>query len=105
MAAEDPATLSVCQRVVAIPYKRAPARSVTCLPRTDVDHLLTTIDRSNALGRRDVALLHFLYNTGARAQETVDVRLPAVRFDMPAQVRLFGKGRKERLCPPLARDH
>jgi site-specific recombinase XerD len=99
MAAEDPAALCVCQQVVAIPSKRTPARPVTCLPRTDVEHLLTTIDRSSALGRRDVALLHFLYNTGARAQETVDVRLPAVRFDIPAQVRLFGKGRKERLCP------
>jgi site-specific recombinase XerD len=44
-------------------------------------------------------LLQFLYNTGARAQEVVDLRLPAVRFDAPAQVRLLGKGRKERLCP------
>jgi site-specific recombinase XerD len=46
-----------------------------------------------------VALLQFLYNTGARAQEVVDLRLPAIRFDQPPQVRLFGKGRKERLCP------
>lgn len=27
------------------------------------------------------------------------MRLPAVRFTAPAQVRLQGKGRKERLCP------
>jgi site-specific recombinase XerD len=99
MAAEDPAALYVCQQVVAIPYKQVPTRSITCLPRTDIEHLLSTINRSSALGRRDVALLQFLYNTGGRAQETVDVRLPAVRFDAPAQVRLFGKRRKERLCP------
>jgi len=99
MAAEDPAALGVCHQVMAIPFKRVPARSITCLPRTDVEHLLTTIDRSSALGRRDVALLQFLYNTGARAQEAIEVRLPAVRFDAPPQVRLFGKGRKERLCP------
>jgi len=29
----------------------------------------------------------------------IEVRLPAVRFEAPAQVRLLGKGRKERLCP------
>jgi integrase/recombinase XerD len=91
MAAEDPAALGVCHQVVAIPFKRVPARTITCPPRTDIEHLLKTIDRSRALGRRDVALLQFLYNTGARAQETVDVRLPAVRFEAPAQVRLFGK--------------
>jgi site-specific recombinase XerD len=99
VSAEDPSTLAVCHQVLSIPYKRTPARPVTCLARTDVDHLLTSIDRSTPRGRRDVALLQFLYNTGARAQEVVDVRLPAIRFEAPAQVRLLGKGRKERLCP------
>jgi|HubBroStandDraft_2_1064218.scaffolds.fasta_scaffold14924_5 site-specific recombinase XerD len=99
IAAEDPAAVALCARVLAIPYKRTPARAVTCLSREDVEHLFNSIDRSTALGRRDLALLHFLYNTGARAQEVVDLRLPAVRFDAPAQVRLLGKGRKERLCP------
>jgi site-specific recombinase XerD len=99
MGAEDPASTASCQQVLAIPYKRTPARSVTCLTRTDVEHVLGTIDRSMPLGRRDVALLQFLYNTGARAQEAVDVRLAALRLDAPAQVRLPGKGRKERICP------
>jgi integrase/recombinase XerD len=99
MGAEDPASTASCQQVLAIPYKRTPARSVTCLTRTDVEHVLGTIDRSTPLGRRDVALLQFLYNTGARAQEAVDVRLAALRLDAPAQVRLPGKGRKERICP------
>lgn len=99
VAAEEPAALALCQQVLAIPYKRAPSRPVTCLARADIEHLLTSIDRSAARGRRDAALLQFLYNTGARAQEVVDVRVPAVRFEAPAQVRLLGKGRKERLCP------
>jgi len=99
VALEEPAALAVCQQVLSIPYKRTPARTVTCLARTDIEHMLSCIDRSTMLGRRDVALLQFLYNTGARAQEVVDVRLPAIRFDSPPQVRLLGKGRKERLCP------
>ena len=99
VALEEPTALAVYQQVLAIPYQRTPARTVTCLARTDIEHLLSCIDRSTMLGRRDVALLQFLYNTGARAQEVVDVRLPAIRFDSPPQVRLLGKGRKERLCP------
>lgn len=99
IAAEDPAVTAVAQQVLAIPYKRTPARSITCLTRADVEHVLEAVDRSTPRGRRDLALLQFLYNTGARAQEVVDLRLPAVRFDAPPQVRLLGKGRKERLCP------
>src|SRR3954469_15773457 len=99
IAIEDPTCVATCQRVLAIPYKRTPSRTITCLSRADVEPLLASVDRSNRLGRRDVALLQFLYNTGARAQEVVDLRLPAIRFDQPPQVRLFGKGRKERLCP------
>jgi site-specific recombinase XerD len=99
IAAEDPAAVALSAQVLAIPYKRTPSRPVTCLAREDVEHLFNSIDRSTKLGRRDLAMLQFLYNTGARAQEIVDLRMPAVRFESPAQVRLFGKGRKERLCP------
>lgn len=99
IAAEDPAAIALCGQVLAIPYKRTPARPVTCLTRADIEHILNSIDRTTKLGRRDLALLQFLYNTGARAQEVVDLRIPSIRFEMPPQVRLLGKGRKERLCP------
>src|SRR4029077_4505073 len=50
-------------------------------------------------GQRDHALLSFLYNTGARIQEALELRPNAIRWESPACVRLYGKGRKERLCP------
>ena len=52
-----------------------------------------------AEGQRDHVLLSFLYNTGARIQEALNVCPGALRLDPPTQVRLFGKGRKERICP------
>src|SRR5258707_106478 len=48
---------------------------------------------------RDHALLAFLYNTGARIQEALDVCPRAIRFESPAHVELLGKGRKSRICP------
>ena len=99
VAQEDPTSINLCQRVLSIPYKRTPARAITCLDRQEVEHILGSIDRRDPAGRRDAALLQLLYNTGARAQEVVDLRLPAIRLSTPAQVRLLGKGRKERLCP------
>lgn len=99
VATEEPASALLCQRVLSIPYKRMPARSVTCLDREEVEHILNSIGRSDPGDRRDLALLQFLYNTGARAQEVVDLDIAGVRFDPPTQVRIVGKGRKERLCP------
>lgn len=48
---------------------------------------------------RDHALLSFIYNTGARIQEALDLCPETIRFEAPACVRLQGKGGKERVCP------
>ena len=50
-------------------------------------------------GRRDLAMLSLLYDTGARVQELVDLRIEDVRLSSPTVIRLTGKGRKSRLVP------
>jgi len=99
VAQEDPSSLAVSQHVIGIPFKRTPVPTVTCLDREEVECILGCMDRRVPAGRRDAALLQVLYNTGARVQEVVDLRVPAVRLNAPAQVRIIGKGRKERVCP------
>lgn len=69
------------------------------LDAEEITVILRQPDRSNLVGQRDHALLAFLYNTGARIQEALKVCSQAIRFESPAQVRLFGKGRKTRICP------
>jgi site-specific recombinase XerD len=99
VAAEEPACSAQCRRILAVPFKRRAHVPPVCLDRADVDRLLAMPDVTTHAGRRDAALFWFLYNTGARAQEVVDVHLGDIRFTPPLQVRLRGKGRKERLCP------
>jgi integrase/recombinase XerD len=98
-AAEHPDRMELCQRVLAVPFKRARSRSIEYLEYDEIQAVLTTIDRHTVHGRRDYALLATMFNTGARVQEIVSLRVGDVRFDKPPQVRLFGKGRKERICP------
>ena len=100
LAARMPEALGTLQRVIALPYKRG-AREVPIeyLERAEIEAVLQSIDRSNALGRRDYALFALMFNTGARVQEALDVRRRDVRLDAPPQVRLHGKGNKVRLCP------
>ena len=40
-----------------------------------------------------------MFNTGTRVHEVVTLRACDVHLEMHPHVRLFGKGRKERLCP------
>lgn len=86
-------------RILAIQTKRAAHRPVAYLEPEEVRAVIATVDASSPPGRRDHALLLFLYNTGARVSEALAVRSSDLRLDRPRQVRLRGKGRKERICP------
>ena len=69
------------------------------LEHEEIEAILGVVDRRSVDGRRDYALLATMFNTGARVQETVALCVVDLRLDTPAQVRLHGKGRKERVCP------
>jgi len=100
LAMQRPEHLGVLQRVIGMPFKRGAAEApIEYLDRAELDALLKSIDRSSDLGRRDYALFAFMFNTGARVQEALDVRVADVRLEAPPQVRLLGKGRKARICP------
>jgi len=86
-------------RIRASPSKKAVHRVVTYLEPEEARAVIAAVDHRAPHGDRDRALLLFLYNTGARVSEALAVLPREVRFERPRQVRLFGKGRKERLCP------
>jgi site-specific recombinase XerD len=98
-AADAPDTVEWCQRVLAIPFKRTASRPIEYFEEGDVQAVLGVIDRRTRDGRRDYALLATMFNTGARVQEIVSLSVGDLRLDTPSQVRLLGKGRKERICP------
>jgi site-specific recombinase XerD len=99
VAEREPATSSQCAAILRIPTKKASSRDVCYLDEAEVAAILRQPNRSTPEGQRDHALFSLLYNTGARIQEALDLRPLDIRFKAPAQVRLIGKGRKERICP------
>lgn len=100
---EDPSHGAQYQRVLSLPLKRTTIPVVTYLEPEEVQILLRQPDRRSASGARDHALLLFLYNTGARIGEALAVQRTDLQLARPFQVRLHGKGRKDRVCP-LWRD-
>lgn len=88
----------VSERVAAIPSKRVALPETRYLELDEVHALLNGLPSAGRLASRDHALLLFLYNTGARAQEVADLRVENLDLDR-ARVRLFGKGGRWRACP------
>ena len=86
-------------RVLAIPSKKARQRPATYLEAEDVRAIIGNPDRRTADGWRDYTLLLFLYNSGARVNEAIGVRWDDLQLIAPRQVRLRGKGKKERILP------
>jgi site-specific recombinase XerD len=99
LATVDPRHLTHSHAILAVPFKRRPHRVAQYLERDEVQEVFRQIDCRTLFGQRDDALLRMLYNTGMRAQELVDLDVRHVRFSRPFTVLIFGKGRKERVCP------
>jgi integrase/recombinase XerD len=70
------------------------------LSSTEIEALLNQPDTTTRQGIRDRAILELLYATGIRVSELTSLRIYDVDDD---QIRVFGKGSKERIVPISAR--
>jgi len=86
-------------RVLAIPAKKARQRPATYLEAADMRLIINAPDKRTHQGWRDYTLLLFLYNCGARVAEAAGLRWDDLQLTAPRQVRLRGKGKKDRLLP------
>lgn len=94
----SPEHVAWCAQVRCIPYKKGTHAAVPYLDRAEIEALMACPDRLTDQGRRDYALLLFLYNTGARASEASELTVGDLHLDQ-ASVDILGKGRKRRECP------
>jgi site-specific recombinase XerD len=99
-----PEAVSWCGEVRTIVFKKAPRPLVSYLEKAEMDALLAAPDVSSKQGRRDHAVLLFLYNTGARADEAAHVLIADLELGLtagrdPSAVLIRGKGSKQRRCP------
>lgn len=98
---QSPENLLEWQRILSIPVKKTEKTSINYLSLEGIRLLLEEPDRSTRKGRRDLALLSLMYDSGARVQEIIDLTPSMVRLDIPCTVKLIGKGNKSRIVPLL----
>ena len=98
IAEHSPEHLDWCAQVRLIPFKKTSRPAITYLDKSEIDALLAAPGNQTEQGRREQALLLFLYNSGARVSEAVQLKIGDI--DWHAQcVRIVGKGNKQRRCP------
>jgi len=94
----SPEHVAWCGQIRSVPFKNTTRPAIAYLDKSEMDALLAETDRHTVHGRRDYALMLFLYNSGARADEAA--RLLINDLDLvSASVRIVGKGGKQRQCP------
>jgi integrase/recombinase XerD len=96
---EEPSGLHHFQKVMSIPIKKARKTTVEHLTPEALKLLLEQPDKHTAKGRRNLTLMSVLYDTGARVQELIDIKVGDVILDSPSVVVLNGKGNKIRRVP------
>ena len=70
----------------------------TTLSVKEVDKIIQSVDLTKKYALRDQAILSLLYASGIRVSELVDLKLKNLMMD-DGLIRVFGKGRKERIVP------
>jgi integrase/recombinase XerD len=94
----SPEHIAWCGQIRSVPFKKASKAVIPYLDKPQMDALLAAPDRQTAQGRRDHALLLFLYNSGTRAQEAAQLLVGELAL-AGGSVKIRGKGGKERHCP------
>ena len=99
MQYEDVQHLAQWQDILSIKIKKMERRSVNYLTIEGIKLILEQIPTNAKQGRRDLALISLLYDSGARVQELIDLTPASLNLNKPYYVTLFGKGRKKRIVP------
>lgn len=97
--AEEPSGIFNYQKIAAIPIKKAKKTVVEYLTPEATKLILEQPDKHTVRGRRNLTLMSVLYDSGARVQELIDLRICDVNLQDPAVLILTGKGNKTRRIP------
>jgi site-specific recombinase XerD len=96
---ECPEQIYQWQRVLSIKVQKHQKKNINYLTLEGIKLIFAQVDATHANGRRNLAMLALMYDSGARVQELIDLTSSSIRLETPYIVKLLGKGRKERIVP------
>jgi integrase/recombinase XerD len=94
-----PSHLDRIRKILSIPRKKYDTPIMTYLERDEMETIMDSFDKDSFSGMRDFVLFTFMYNTGARLSEAINVTRADIDFNKSGTVLIHGKGRKQRKMP------
>lgn len=101
---EFPEYLNQCQQILSIKFKKTEKTTIDYLTIEGIRLLLRQPDIKSKKGRRDLAMLALMYDSGARVSEIVNLTPSMIRLNEPYTVKLIGKGNKARIIPLMEQE-
>ncbi len=95
----EPAYFNLCTSILSIGFKKTPLSAISYLSLNEIKILFSLPNKKIKQEYRDLTMLVILYDTGARVQELLDLKLQQIRLDSKPIVYLQGKGNKTRVVP------
>ena len=101
-ADHDVTLVANLNKLKKVPFKKpATAATVDYMSMAAITAIIELPDANTPKGLRDRLFIMLLYDTGARIQEMLNLKLSDLQLGRLPKVTLFGKGRKTRVVPVM----
>ncbi len=90
-------SLRTSNPALLVPSPRQEKKLPSFLQPSEIEQLMASFDTSTPAGARDAAIAELLYSSGLRVAELTSLTLAHITNE--PQLRVMGKGRKERIVP------
>lgn len=100
--AECPEYSNIVRGSLMVPFRKQERATMDFITKNEFEAITRQCDLYTAIGARDKMMLMLLYNSGMRVSELLSLKYSDVKnLEDPrhASLKIYGKGRKERMVP------
>lgn len=93
----EPSLFDLCTQILSIKNKKVPNKMISYFTEEEIKIIIDYLNEENNL--KYLTLLCVLYETGARVQELINIKIEDINLTDNASITLYGKGNKVRVIP------
>ena len=94
---EEPGLANEIDLILSIKRRKCQRKSISYMKVDGMNLFLKQIDTTSYQGLRDFVMMSIMLTTGVRVSELINIKVKDVQLSEPATIKVFGKGRKERI--------
>ena len=93
----EPSLFDLCTQILSIKNKKVPNKMISYFTEEEIKIIIDYLNKENNL--KYLTLICVLYETGARVNELINIKVKDINLFEPASITLYGKGSKVRIVP------